>query len=109
MKKPIWMMAALVALGALVVGCGESGESEPQDETESAEVEVETEDAAAEADSELVERAQDLAALASAIESEPERVDELLDEAGLSAEELEELLFDIAADPAASQAYADAR
>lgn len=71
--------------------------------------EADDEAAAPEAESELVERARELGALASAIEAEPDRVEELLSEAGLTEDELELELFAIAEDSEANAALLSAR
>lgn len=102
---------ALLAIAVLLVGCEPAtSEDDPGDE-ESAAVEDDDE-AAEESDeevSELVVRARELAQLRDQIEANPDQLDELLEEAGLTEEELEEELFEISADPEASSAYSAAR
>ncbi|HUO86548.1 MAG TPA: hypothetical protein VM617_04090 [Thermoanaerobaculia bacterium] len=50
---------------------------------------------------------RELGRLGGRIHVEPERRDEILADAGLSAEELEELVREVTADPEASRAYAE--
>jgi hypothetical protein len=109
MRKLSWMFACSVALIMLLGGCGQrdSVEADQVDEVDEA-AEIDETDKG-DAESELVTRARELAALAAAIEGAPERADEMLAEAGLDAEALDELLFEIASDPAASAAYTEAR
>jgi hypothetical protein len=51
--------------------------------------------------------ATELGQLGGRIHQEPERADEILAEAGLTAEELEERVREVTADPDASRAYAE--
>lgn len=57
----------------------------------------------------LVDKARALAKLRKEIKADPEAIDELLGKAGITEDELEELLFEIAKDPVASAAYAEAK
>lgn len=52
--------------------------------------------------------AEELGRLGGRIHAEPERADELLAEAGLTAEELEARVREVTADPEASREYAEA-
>ena len=55
-----------------------------------------------------VTQARDAAALAKRIQAQPDAADSILSEAGTDRAAFEALLYDIAADPAASRAYAEA-
>jgi hypothetical protein len=55
------------------------------------------------------EKAARAARIADAIAAEPDRADAILEENGLSREEFEALLYEIAEDEALSQAYQAAR
>ena len=57
----------------------------------------------------LVEKARELGKLRHELKENPEAIDQLLEKIGLSEDELEELIFQIAKDPAASAAYAEAK
>ena len=57
----------------------------------------------------LVERAEQLAELRTRLEADPSALDNLLAQAGLTEDSLEDLLFRIAEDPDASAAYAQGR
>jgi DNA-binding GntR family transcriptional regulator len=50
----------------------------------------------------------DLGAFAARIDREPERADALLEEAGVTREELHEAILRVATDPEAARAYRDA-
>ena len=56
-----------------------------------------------------VEQAREAGAIARAIESEPNRMSEILSEHGMTAESLENLMFEIARDPKLSEAYEAAK
>lgn len=85
-KGALCALAALVALAAFAGGCAGGGaESNEPDELSPAE----------------------LGQLGGRIHQEPERADEILVEAGLTAEELEEQVREVTADPDASRAYAE--
>jgi hypothetical protein len=107
-----WIGWLLVAMLVFAIGCDSStdaaDEAEPGQEQGEEGEQGEPEQPAEEA-SALEVKAQELAALAAAIEAEPERTDELLSEAGMTEAELEEAIFDIAEDPAASAAFRAAR
>jgi hypothetical protein len=55
-----------------------------------------------------VQRARAAAALAREIQADPDAAAEILAARGMTEEEFESLLYEIAADPAASEAYAGA-
>jgi hypothetical protein len=56
-----------------------------------------------------VEQAREAGTIARAIESEPNRMSEILAEHGMTAEGLENLMFEIAKDPKLTEAYEDAK
>lgn len=82
-RRALCALAALVAVAALAGGCA-GGEAEP-DELSAAE----------------------LGRLGGRIHQEPERADEILAEAGLTAEDLEERVREVTADPDAARVYAE--
>jgi hypothetical protein len=55
-----------------------------------------------------VSQAKEAAALAKQIQAKPDQADAILKEAGTDRAAFEALLYDIAADPDASRAYAEA-
>lgn len=85
-RRALCALAALVALAALAGGCAGGG-AEPDEPDELS--------------------AADLGRLGGRIHQEPERADEILAEAGLTAEELEARVREVTADPDASRAYAE--
>ena len=56
-----------------------------------------------------VEQAREAGTIARAIESEPGRVSEILAEHGMTAESLDNLIFEIAKDPKLTEAYEAAK
>lgn len=75
-----------------LIGCGDDDEAPPPPSV-----------AAAEAESDdPVDRA---VAIGKAIKAEPDRTEEILAERGMTIEELEELMYEIAADPELSERY----
>ena len=110
-----FFLVALLTLPAFAVGCDsdddEAADDEPAAEQEAADDEAAAADEADQADepSELVLKAQQLGPLADTLRQDPASLDAWLDEQEMTEEELEELLFDISADPEASEAYAEAR
>lgn len=85
-----WALIAVLALAGLAAGCeGQAGE-----------------DAIGENAAEM--SAEELGRLGGRIHAEPERVDELLAEAGLTEEQLDAQVREVTADPDASREYARA-
>lgn len=110
MKRFTLLLIVVALVFGGIVGCDSAPSEDAAPVEESASVEeIEEVEEPAEEVSELVERAQEIAALAKRIEESPESVDDLLSEAGLTEDQLEEVLFEISEDPDASKAYADAR
>ena len=69
-----------------------------------------TESAATTADgTPTVEPAREAGPIARAIESEPNRMSEILAEHGMTADSLENLMFEIAKDPKLTEAYENAK
>ncbi|HET9252098.1 MAG TPA: hypothetical protein VFP58_08285 [Candidatus Eisenbacteria bacterium] len=56
-----------------------------------------------------VEQAREAGAIARAIENEPNRMSEILSAHGMTAESLEDLMFEIAKDPKLTEAYEAAK
>ena len=56
-----------------------------------------------------VEQAREAGAIARAIENEPNRMSAILAEHGMTAESLENLMFEIAKDPKLTEAYEEAK
>lgn len=92
----------IAMLGLAVFGCA-GGTSTPESETATSETMNETGSAPA---SDAVQQA---AEIANAIEAAPDRANEILEAHGMTAEQFEALLYEIAQDPAKSEAYAAAR
>lgn len=94
-------MLLIAMLGLAALGC--AGGSTPESETAASETMNETGAAPA---SDAVQQA---AEIANAIEAAPDRANEILEAHGMTAEQFEALLYEIAQDPAKSEAYAAAR
>lgn len=56
-----------------------------------------------------IEQAREAGTIARAIESEPNRMSEILAEHNMTSESLDSLMFEIAKDPKLSEAYEDAK
>ena len=57
----------------------------------------------------VMDQVKTAASIANAIEREPERTDQILENNGTTREEYENLMYDIALDPTRAQAYAKLR
>ena len=64
---------------------------------------------AAAGDGDMDPKVKKAADLANAISAEPDRADEILEEAGVDREELDKMMYEIATDPELAAAYKDAR
>lgn len=99
-----WTLLLLAALLALPAACGPQGQESPP--PAKAEAAAGPGDAAAPAtEAEIPERVQKAAAIARAIQTDPDSTDRILEDHGMTLEELEKLLYEIAADPVLSEAY----
>ena len=88
----------IVLLVAVIAACPAPAPEEPATGEEAAVVEP----------TPLPEQVQKAVDVAKALEADPDRVEAILDEAVMSADEYEALLFDIAADPELSRLYKEA-
>lgn len=114
MKQRLGRWFVMFALATGLAACDSTpSDEEPADDQQvpaAQEVDEQLEEPTGdEAESELVEQARELADLRERIEENPDRVDELLDEAGLTEQQLEELMFEISEDREASRVYAEER
>jgi len=109
------LIPTIISIALLVTltsaGCEKS--AEPTAATEPAIVSELAEFTSAEGDkaapASLLDEARRLATLRDAIKAAPDNVDALMKEAGLTDEQLEELLFRVAADPEASALFSRGR
>lgn len=99
MKRTLLIGAAALAAMVLIACGGGEGESSYDTGSETASVET------ASALDPIVEKA---VKIGRAVEAEPNRADEILAEHGMTADELEELMIQIAADPEMSSQYDEA-
>jgi len=81
----------LIGCALIFCGCGAPAPEPPTQET-----------AAADATGDIVQRA---AEIARAIEADPDSAEQILQDQGLTAEQFEEMIYEISADPELSKAY----
>ena len=98
MKRTVPVGALIVLLIAFTAGC-------PARETEES---GSGEEAAVVESAPLPEQVQKAVDVARALEADPDRVEAILEEAVMTADEYEALLYDIAADPELSRLYNEA-
>jgi hypothetical protein len=98
-------LRTIVGAGALIIAFVAAGCS-----SSSSNGDASTESAATPATgAPTVEQAREAGTIARAIESEPNRMSEILAEHGMTAESLENLMFEIAKDPKLTEAYENAK
>ena len=97
-----WISSAVVAVGILLFshGCTSSSSSEKTAAVETLEERV---------DLPSLERVREAAQMAVAIEREPARLAEILEAHGMTADEFQDLLYEIAQDPELTRAFEAAR
>jgi hypothetical protein len=99
----------LVAALTLVSCSGKGSESNATDEAATGDAQGAAGMMAEAAPPLTLERVQRIAGIAVQIERDPTSAEQVLAEHGLTAEELEAALYDIAADPSFSAAFAEAK
>jgi hypothetical protein len=98
-------LRTIVGAGALIIGIVAAGCTSSSSNGDGS-----TESAATPATgAPTVEQAREAGTIARTIESEPGRVSEILAEHGMTAESLDNLIFEIAKDPKLTEAYEDAK
>lgn len=106
------IIGTFILLTAVACG-GDKGPAKTDGDAKTAEAPAKADDEAdepaAEAEPELPPQVAKAAKLASAIDANPENADSILEDAGMNREDLNTLMFEIAADADLSAAYQQAR
>lgn len=108
------IVAALLVCGLVACESDDPEDAQPDEQTEAVQQQADEQpdeqpEQAAEEESELVQEARELGARAESFSEDPESLDAWLEERDMTEDQLEDLLFDISRDEAASRAYAEER